>query len=1209
MAYKEPDFNQEYVNDLLKRKEFYNLRIDPEYDFRDPPILDDFKGKFFNSNSYQLFIRNLISPNSNHTRLLIKHGTGTGKTISAILVAIEFIKIYKQQYQSLMLKLPPGRKPYSELDRNTPNVFIMGFSGTKSAFLRDIIQYPELGLITSAEKDKLHTFRDIAKSGFDADVKRYNEYYNMLKRKITSKKYGGFFKFFGYQEFVNKLFISDKISLIELESQVAKQSTAKIVDFKTLEEIIEEHINNGDITINKSLLTQFENSLIICDEFHNLYNSYMKNNYGVAIQYILDTFPKIRLLLLSATPITNSPTEIIDIMNFLLPKDKKVRKKEFFINNRKMHKDKLADIGKLLFGKISFLHDIDLRYYPKRIIEGEEIKLGKTIEGKNNLPYLKFIQCFMSPFHQTTYNKLFMAQTNTVKSSKHPTEDIDEDIHEDLTNLLGDNSRIIREELMYELLDDFQPKIPSNGFSIYDIAFPNPTDENSGLYRSSETQSKIALANPEWKKKIGIELINYGNSKIFTGKFLHIDSIGHYSTKYKQMIEDILKINKLSQKIMIYHDRVRMSGVLLIQEILKANGFIDEFSEPINTTNCSICGNSMDSQHISHGYLPSRFVMAHSDIDKNSMERSIAKFNLADNANGQYYKIIVGSKIIKESYELKNVQNLFIMTLPVNISTLIQVFGRCIRKSSHINLPPEQRIVKIRIYIHRLNTEVPINDSVSPEEYRYFEKLNDYIIIQDIERELNSSAIDAEIHRNIVMPDILKKEYLENPNQVGNLYFEPKFLLKHYKPNELTLDTFIAYEYSNEEIKEIIYIIKRLFTIQRVWKYDDLFKSVKRPPFGVEKNPNMISENSFVIALNNLLYDDLNIATTIPSEQKGIIYTYLNANDRFIYIGSDTKYKIAQVAEYYILFPVKDNKIIKDIDIFTRPLEHKKDVEINIDNYIRNYKSIYNYEIRKKQFIDKYQKEQQLGGDKLIQIFLEYHYTFYFKLLEDIISTDIYSQIEPKNNKYKLDSKTQDLFDDIIDLFDKFYIIIFIEDLITYRDTAKKINNKLIINFKDNNLVSKLDDGTPVGYVAGKSIKLFNNLNEWIEVSKLSMNRFKVFEENDTIVGFFEISEDDRVKFKIRKPIQKLQMDFKKKTKQDARLIERGIACYTRSKQELVHLANKLNIKNIHPVRIKKLCDIIMNTLLELEMKERQKDSRLKFVYLSHEEKPTLIIQ
>src|SRR3972149_6582497 len=435
----------------------------------------------------------------------------------------------------------------------------------------------------------------------------------------------------------------------------------------------------------------------------------------------------------------------------------------------------------------------------------------------------------------------------------------------------------------------------------------------------------------------------------------------------------------------------------------------------------------------------------------------------------------------------------------MRISTLIQVFGRCIRKSSHINLPPEQRIVKIRIYIHRLNTEVPINDSVSPEEYRYFEKLNDYIIIQDIERELNSSAIDAEIHRNIVMPDILKKEYLENPNQVGNLYFEPKFLLKHYKPNELTLDTFIAYEYSNEEIKEIIYIIKRLFTIQRVWKYDDLFKSVKRPPFGVEKNPNMISENSFVIALNNLLYDDLNIATTIPSEQKGIIYTYLNANDRFIYIGSDTK--------------------------------------------------------------------------------------------------------------YKFDSKTQDLFDDIIDLFDKFYIIIFIEDLITYRDTAKKINNKLIINFKDNNLVSKLDDGTPVGYVAGKSIKLFNNLNEWIEVSKLSMNRFKVFEENDTIVGFFEISEDDRVKFKIRKPIQKLQMDFKKKTKQDARLIERGIACYTRSKQELVHLANKLNIKNIHPVRIKKLCDIIMNTLLELEMKERQKDSRLKFVYLSHEEKPTLIIQ
>src|SRR3989344_3856671 len=182
MSYKEPEFSQTYINDLLSRKEFYNLRINPDYDFRNPPFIDDIKEKFLKIHSYQLFIKNLINPNTLHTRLLIKHGTGVGKTLSAIIVAIEFIKVYKQQYNSILLKLPPGHKPYGEFDRDTPSVFILGFSGTKNAFMRDLMKYPELGIISYDEKEKLSTLQNIANSGIDADIKRYNEYYNFLRR-------------------------------------------------------------------------------------------------------------------------------------------------------------------------------------------------------------------------------------------------------------------------------------------------------------------------------------------------------------------------------------------------------------------------------------------------------------------------------------------------------------------------------------------------------------------------------------------------------------------------------------------------------------------------------------------------------------------------------------------------------------------------------------------------------------------------------------------------------------------------------------------------------------------------------------------------------------------------------------------------------------------------------------------------------------------
>ena len=42
---------------------------------------------------------------------------------------------------------------------------------------------------------------------------------------------------------------------------------------------------------------------------------------------------------------------------------------------------------------------------------------------------------------------------------------------------------------------------------------------------------------------------------------------------------------------------------------------------------------------------------------------------------------------MKEGYDVLAVNNMYIMTLPYNITNLIQVLGRCIRNKSHIELP------------------------------------------------------------------------------------------------------------------------------------------------------------------------------------------------------------------------------------------------------------------------------------------------------------------------------------------------------------------------------------------------------------------------------------------------------------------------------------------------------------------------------------------
>ena len=83
--------------------------------------------------------------------------------------------------------------------------------------------------------------------------------------------------------------------------------------------------------------------------------------------------------------------------------------------------------------------------------------------------------------------------------------------------------------------------------------------------------------------------------------------------------------------------------------------------------------------------------------------------------------ILVGSKIIKESYDIKAVyRNVYIMGRPDNIPTLIQIIGRTVRKNSHKNLPPDQRHVDIRIFTSCLpvfSKKLNTNEEMTKKHY------------------------------------------------------------------------------------------------------------------------------------------------------------------------------------------------------------------------------------------------------------------------------------------------------------------------------------------------------------------------------------------------------------------------------------------------------------------------------------------------------------
>lgn len=1059
MSYLQVD-DPDFLSDLIRRKEFFmfskegledpNIIIDEEENILPKFLLepDIEKRRYLRLHSSQLFTKNFMNPNTPFKRLLIKWDTGTGKTIAAIATALKFIEYYQREQIS----------GASEIG----SVFIIGF--TSKTFKKELLRHPELGFISRKEKTLLDKLRRLSENGSKLDANKLQENLIRFKKRFTNRKGYGFFKFFGYKEFVNRIF-----DTVDPNLNLSKMTDAEV----------QIAIGKGQIKYNEELMNQFKNSLIICDEIHNVYNSLYQNNWGVAIQHVLDNNPSTRAIFMSATPLNNNPTEIVDLMNLLLPKDKRLSKTELFISPRgKKHKDKnsnlkpgaLKKLAKLAAGRISFLRDMNPKYFPKRTFKGKPIK---------GIPYLKFIRCPMSSEHYKTYKKVF-------------------------TGTLSQDSRYLN-----------------------DFVLPNPNKESKiGMYQTATIKKELGAASQKWKDKMKLY---FRNGRIM-GEITKRENLKKWSTKNVKILDEVVKsLRKKMGKIFIFHNTVHMSGVLFVEEVLKNNGFIDEYSSPSDETLCAVCGypkkihqspklrednkfkggdylsekqysltkkeleegnlikdfdlddqgfldsamekrnlelehpeeNPAGSDHATnfesheehkkhlkeviqggipvevidegeyymtkpknstnsgggkiknHKYIPVRFVMAHSDLESGNLDKSLEKFNSPDNAEGYKYMILVGSKVIKESYDLKAIRNVFILGRPDNIPTLIQIIGRAVRKGSHIDLSPEKRDVIVKIFVSSLPKPKPGPGTY--EEIKYYEKMQDYLIIQKIEKIFHENAVDAAINHNTIFPD--DKKHYKKP-ELGALWFEPNVKLPkidNIKSNKLNLSTFNAY-HSKEEVDNIVSLIKRLFIeISPVWKYNDLLYAVRNPPTlslvgKTEINTKLLGEDNFIIALHRLVwskkaeyfepivsklennkdFSEMDILDETYSEMSELIDRMFDPSDKLILLPTpedtglkkNNGYVITQSGDFYMLAPLSGNEPVIDSELPYRFLENTEPVKLDIKRFLENKAINFDYESKRNKFKIKY---EDTNFDNLSDAVCDYGSSFHKMFLEETI--------------------------------------------------------------------------------------------------------------------------------------------------------------------------------------------------------------------------------
>ncbi len=144
---------------------------------------------------------------------------------------------------------------------------------------------------------------------------------------------------------------------------------------------------------------------------------------------------------------------------------------------------------------------------------------------------------------------------------------------------------------------------------------------------------------------------------------------------------------------------------------------------------------------------------------------------------------------------------------------------------------------------------------------------------------------------------------------------------------------------------------------------------------------------------------------------------------------------------------------------------------------------------------------------------------------------------------------------------------------------------------KSKRIVKVTPDMLPVGHFLQNIPKFYHPDRGWF-LSPGYLQDKSQWVENSIIIGYNVKSETGiHVRFKLRKPQQKIKIH------KDARLIEKGSICSTRSKSFLLDLSKKLKLKINSKMSITKLCYEIKAKLMYLELTERSKGTNIKYFY------------
>lgn len=580
--------------------------------------------KDFHLQSFQVFVRRMLSPDSPTRNMLLVHGTGVGKTCTSIQVAEEYI--LRPEFQD-------------------KKVLVLATSAVQETFRSQIFDVNRVeqdhGILRSQQCTG-RRYLDMLERARSEELRWENPENRERLNTIVQKMIDDFYEFSGYIQFYN-LVETKRIKLSPTDFEAWVHET-------------------------------FDGRLLILDEAHKMGEDDTDEAKGTSdsIQRIVKIANGLTLVLLTATPMYDSFQSIILFFNIFLWNDK-----------RQKPSDKLS-AGTFFKGDGSFKNaEAESRF------RGWCHEYVSFIRGEN-----PFTFPFRLPPPQSMIGLIDRQTDFKGKKIAEPRKYLP---------LVVSYAEGVQKERVKKVAGKIQEDV---------VPTIVVSPDGRSIVKCFEKAGNTARFQYRYAKGVSA--------------FLSPSQVGLHAAKFATVIKCIQESTGI---VFVYSNYVR-GGALQFAMCLEEHGF-----DPAIGTRLleNPSGEYTGSSKGKYAFLTS-------DMTDKQIAILIRRLRKPENSTGQDIRVIVGSYIISEGVDFKNVRQVHILDPWFNMSRMEQIIGRGLRTCSHATLPFEEQ--NCTVYLHTLRYADSTQETYDEYIYRVFVE-NKAKAIAKVKHVLAESSVDC----------------------------------------------------------------------------------------------------------------------------------------------------------------------------------------------------------------------------------------------------------------------------------------------------------------------------------------------------------------------------------------------------------------------------------------------------------------------------------